>query len=177
MISMRYTVRPYISFFLANHDWRFQMCMKDHEKLVITRLEEHVLDITEQHILGNVSVVSVCIPPSTTVLTDFLCSHGRLVAKPILMNLHFPRQAFAIRGGPHENFRKLVWSPTFHLDQDVLLDDVCEFLPLLLALVHFLFEVSYLPANNVEPMAICGFVRDGTDEGGIGIFEGLALGE
>ena len=165
---------PYISFFLANHDWRFQMYMKDHEKLVITRLEEHVLDVTEQYIFGG---VSVCwwIPLSTTGLTDFLCSHGSLVAKPILMNLHFPRQAFAVRGGPHENFRKLVWSPTFHLDQDVLLDDVCEFLPLLLALVHFFFEVSDLPANNVEPMAICGSVRDGTDEGSIGIFEGLTL--
>jgi hypothetical protein len=91
------------------------------------------------------------------------------------MNLHFPRQAFAVRGGPHENFRKLVRSPTFHLDQDVLLDDVCEFLPLLLTLVHFLFEVSDLPANNVEPMAIRGSVCDGTDEGSIGIFEGLTL--
>jgi len=49
-------MRPYISFFLANHDWRFQMYMKDHEKLVITRLEEHVLDVTEQYILGSVSV-------------------------------------------------------------------------------------------------------------------------
>jgi hypothetical protein len=49
-------MRPYISFFLANHDWCFQMYVKDHEKLVITRLEEHVLDVTEQYILGSVLV-------------------------------------------------------------------------------------------------------------------------
>ena len=56
---MRYTIRPYISFFLANHDRRFQMYVKDHEKFVVTRLEEHVLDVTEQYILGSVSVCLV----------------------------------------------------------------------------------------------------------------------
>jgi hypothetical protein len=93
------------------------------------------------------------------------------------MNLHLPRQAFAVRGGPHENFRKFVWSPTFRLHQNVLLDDVREFLPLLLPLVHLLFKVCDLPAKNVEPMAICGSVCDGTDEGRIGIFEGLTFGK
>lgn len=93
------------------------------------------------------------------------------------MDLHLPRQTFAVRGGPHENFGKLVWSPAFHLHQDVLLDDVRKFLPLLLALVHFLFEVSDLPTKDVEPMAICGSVCNGADEGRIGIFEGLTSGK
>jgi len=44
---MGYTMRPYVSLFLANHDWRSQMYVKDHEKLVIARLEEQVLDIAE----------------------------------------------------------------------------------------------------------------------------------
>jgi hypothetical protein len=70
-----------------------------------------------------------------------------------------------------------MWSPAFHLHQDVLLDDVCKFLPLLLALIHFLFEVSDLPAEDVEPMAIRGPVCNGTDEGRIGIFEGLPSGK
>lgn len=48
-------MRPYVSLFFANHNWRFQMYVKDHEKLVITRLEEQVLDVTEQYILGNIS--------------------------------------------------------------------------------------------------------------------------
>lgn len=51
-------MRPYISFFLPNHDWRFQMYMKDHEKLVVTRLEEQVLDVTEQYILEAFQSVS-----------------------------------------------------------------------------------------------------------------------
>jgi hypothetical protein len=66
-----------------------------------------------------------------------------------------------------------MWSPTFHLHQNVLLDDVCKLLPLLLALVHFFFEVSDLPTKDIEPMAVCGSVCNGTDEGRIGIFEGL----
>jgi hypothetical protein len=49
-------MRPYVSLFLANHDRRFQMYVKDHEKLMVTRLEEQVLDITEQDILGGVLV-------------------------------------------------------------------------------------------------------------------------
>jgi hypothetical protein len=54
-----------------------------------------------------------------------------------------------------------------------LLDDVCKLLPLLFTLVHFLFKVSDLSAKNVEPMAICGSVGDGADEGCIRVFEGL----
>jgi hypothetical protein len=52
-------MQPYVGLFLANHDWRFQMDVKDHKKLVVTRLEEQVLDITEQYILGSVSVSCV----------------------------------------------------------------------------------------------------------------------
>jgi len=32
------------------------MYVKNHEKLVFTRLEEQVLDVTEQYVLGRVSV-------------------------------------------------------------------------------------------------------------------------
>jgi hypothetical protein len=77
----------YVGLFLANHDWRFQMYVKDYEKLVITRLEEQVFDITEQYILGSVSVCYRM--PATRRLTDLLRSHGRLIPKPILMDLHF----------------------------------------------------------------------------------------
>jgi hypothetical protein len=56
-----------------------------------------------------------------------------------------------------------------------LLNDVRKFLFLLFALVHFLFQVSDLPADDVEPMAVRGSVRDRADEGCIGIFEGLTL--
>jgi hypothetical protein len=58
-----------------------------------------------------------------------------------------------------------------------LLDDVRKFLFLLFALVHLLFQVSDLPADDVEPMAVRGFVCDRADEGRIGIFEGLTLDE
>ena len=54
--STRSSTGSYISLFFANHDWRFQMYVKNHEKLVFTRLEEQVLDITEQYVLGRVSV-------------------------------------------------------------------------------------------------------------------------
>lgn len=56
-----------------------------------------------------------------------------------------------------------------------MLDDVRKFLFLLFALVHFLFQVSDLPADGVETMAVCGSVCDRADEGRIGIFEGLTL--
>lgn len=165
---------PYVSLFFANHDWRFQMNVKDHEKFVITWLEEQVLDVTEQYILGSVSV-GYWTSPRTNELTDLLCSQRRLVSKPILMDLYLPRQALAVRGGSHKDFRKLVGSSAFHLHKDVLLDDVRKFLLLLFALVHFLFQVSYLSADDVEPMAVCGSVCDRTDEGRVRIFKGLAL--
>jgi len=66
-----------------------------------------------------------------------------------------------------------VGSPAFYLHQHGLLNDVCEFLLLLFALVHFLFQVSYLLAKDVKAMAICGTIRDGTDEGCVGIFKRL----
>lgn len=66
-------------------------------------------------------------------------------------------------------------SPAFNLHQNILLDDVRKFLFLLFALVHFLFQVSDLPADDVEPMAVYGSVCDRADEGRIGVFEGLTL--
>jgi hypothetical protein len=54
--SRRRNMGPYVSLFFAYHDWRFQMNVKDHEKFVITWLEEQVLDITEQYIFGSVLV-------------------------------------------------------------------------------------------------------------------------
>jgi hypothetical protein len=38
--SRRRNMGPYVSLFFANHDWRFQMNVEDHEKFVITWLEE-----------------------------------------------------------------------------------------------------------------------------------------
>jgi hypothetical protein len=91
------------------------------------------------------------------------------------MDLYLSRKAFAVWGGSHENFRKLVRSSAFHLHQDILLDDVRKLFLLLFTFVHFLFQVSYLPAEDVEPMAVCGSVCDRADEGSIGIFKGLTL--
>lgn len=133
-----------------------------------------MLDVTEQDILGSVSV-GYWTSPWTIELTDLLCSQRRLVSKPILMDLYLPRQAFAVRGGSYKDFRKLVGSSTFHLHKDVLLDDVRKFLLLLFALVHLLFQVSYLPADDVEPMAVCGSICDRADEGRVRVFKGLAL--
>ena len=48
--SKRRSIVSHVSLFFANHDWRFEMYVKDHKKLVITRLEEQVLDVTEQYI-------------------------------------------------------------------------------------------------------------------------------
>ena len=54
--SKRRIIGPYVSLFFANHDWGFQMNVKDHEKFVIARLEEQVLDVTEQYIFGSTLV-------------------------------------------------------------------------------------------------------------------------
>jgi hypothetical protein len=70
-------VSSYISLFLANHDWRFQVYVDDHEKLMVTWLEEHVLDVTEEHILGErgaIFSVDHCTSPSTGEPTDLLRS-------------------------------------------------------------------------------------------------------
>jgi hypothetical protein len=91
------------------------------------------------------------------------------------MDLHLSGQTLAVRGRPHKNFREFVGSPAFHLHQNILLDDVRKFLFLLFTLVHFLFQVSDLPADGVEPMTVCGSVCDRADEGRIRIFEGLTL--
>jgi hypothetical protein len=90
------------------------------------------------------------------------------------MNLHLAWQTFTVRGGPHEYLRELVGSSAFHLHQNVLLNDICQFLLLLFALVHFLLQVSDLLAKDIEPMAICRSVCYGTDESRVGVFEGLA---
>jgi hypothetical protein len=49
-------MRPYVRLFLANHDWGFQMNVKDHEQFMITWLEEQVPDVTEQHIFESILV-------------------------------------------------------------------------------------------------------------------------
>lgn len=76
------------------------------------------------------------------------------------MYLNFARKTFAVQRGPDEDLGQLGWTPPLDLNERVLLNDVGHLLLLLLALVHFLFQVRDLFRNRVEAVPICRTVRD-----------------
>ena len=62
-------------------------------------------------------------------------------------------------------------------NQDILLDNVCHLLLLLLALVHLLLQVGDLFRDGVKAAPVSRPVRDRTDECGVRVLKRLAPGD